>query len=190
MLYLVECQKKGSSDSEYMSPFPEGIEAESSKEAMFSVMRTMGGTINKNQVTSNGVTYFNFHAKPKKWENYKTPMSCDDRVQAFEDELMNAFRSRDLEPEPCINGIRVKTGVDTWIIQACDVHDIDAQVTVFHKNNWNANNDSTGSIPGFHKQASGRFSVKSLVNFVMNHENKWKAKGRRNIVHHAANRRY
>ena len=181
MLYLVECQKKGSDTGKYISLYPEGLEAESRKEAVhsaFALLIKNGGVRNGNMITISGNTYSDFYAKPKKWASYKSPMSDKDRKEAFENELMDMLTSKGFSPDFCLNGIRVKTGVDTWIIEVRQVFDNDAQLNIFHKNNWNANNDRNGYIPGFHKQSSGRFTADSLYDFLMDHENKWKPKKR------------
>lgn len=179
MLYLVECKQKGSSKKEYISPFPEGTEAKDSKEAIQIVISSINSLAGTDGLMSSSACYFDFRAKPKKWEKYKTPMSSEDRKLAFEEKLMDELRAKGYEPDVCFHGIRVKTGVDTWIIETREAYDEDAQVIINHKNNWDANRDNNGRIPGFHKQASGKYTVNSLICFITGHENKWKAKGRR-----------
>lgn len=176
MLYLVECQKEGTEKHKYLSLFPEGIEAESGKVAIEFAVSSLGGMNRDGKVTVSGSSYFDFRAKPKKWSSYKTPMTGKDKNDAFEHDIMEELEKKGFIPDPVFRGVRVKTGVDTWIIEVKEAHDADAQITLHHKNNWSANNDGNGSIPGFHEQIRGRFTIEGIINFMLHHEQKWKGR--------------
>lgn len=202
MLYLVECRVKdteGKTDGgENISLFPDGIEAADRKAAVCCAMehiikeaRESGRSVTEmkdragicRELSVSGedgetVTYCRFYAKPKKWENYPTPMTQDDRVNAFETEYLQYLLDTGLEAEMSLNGIRVKTGVDTWIIDVRDASEFDAHADIFHKNNWNQNNTSNGRIPGFHRQSSGRFTMEAITDVITAHGGKWKPKNR------------
>lgn len=179
MLYLVECQKEKS--NEFITLFPEGVEAANSKNAVKIVISSLGGSSSKEGVFVNGAEkYHNFHAKPKKWEAYAAPMTPEIKKGAFENDIINELKQRGFDSELCYGGIRVKTGVDTWIIDVREAHDEDAQMILYHKNNWNGIRDKNSRIPGFYKQISGIFTVDAIVGYMLRHELKWKA----NRVHH------
>lgn len=176
MLYLVECRKKEREQKTYTSFFPEGIEAQNGKEAIRSVLHSLGCSTGSGEVMIDGETYYDFHVKPQKWSAYKTPMTTEARKEAFEQDLIEELEHRGFESEPCFGGIRVKTGVDTWIISVREAHDEDAMMILYHKNNWNGMNDKNCSIPGFHKQAGGVFTIDAIIKKMTTHERKWKSK--------------
>lgn len=188
MLYLVECQTRDENSPQiitkekkrnYIAPYPEGTEAQSRNDAIQIVISALCKDTSdeeRQEVTIEGTTYFNFYAKPKKWERYPTPMSSNDINEAYEEELLNALTEKGIEADICMDGIRVKTGVDVWVVDIREAHEDYAYMFLYHKNHWNADNVSESRIPGFHKQLSGNYSIQEIIEYMTGHENKWKPK--------------
>lgn len=189
MLYLVECQTKTEEVSEkskkrvYKAVYPEGIEASNKSEAIYKARKQLAklGTSDEitDAVTVSGITYYDFHAKPKKWENYATPMTSTDYDEAFEDEVMTALAAAGFEPDYRMNGVMVKTGVDTWLIRILQAYEESAQLILYHKNNWGANKTSCPEAPGFHRQLKGKYTIEEIIKYITDHKIKWQGKKRR-----------
>lgn len=189
MLYLVECQTKAEEMPEnnkkrvYKAVYPEGIEASNKSEAIDKARKQLAkvGVLDEETgaVTVYGNTYFDFHAKPLKWKKYATPMSSADYNEAFEDEIMTALTNAGLEPDYRMNGVIVKTGVDTWLIRVLEGHEESAQLILYHKNNWGAHKNSCPEAPGFHRQFKGNYTIDELIKYMTDHEMKWQGKNRR-----------
>lgn len=198
MLYLVECHVKDTNEKEenreYLSLFPDGTEASDKKAAVSAGMDYIRknfvepearvvdvpgrkGTCRELAVELAGgrtICYYGFAARPLKWKNYPIRMSQEDVNEAFGEDYVRYLQDRGIIAEMCLYGIRVKTGVDTWIVDIRAAAESDAQADIYHKNNWNQDNCSNGRIPGYHRQSRGRYSMEEMTDIMISHGKKWK----------------
>lgn len=194
MLYQVKCKmisNEGKKDG-YFYPLPDGAEAKNKKEA---IKLGMAAIVNKD--TEDGYdsnteygrvvsrkendqkTYFGFTASIMAPDG-TVYVTSEEAAYAFMDEVINKLNEQGYHPEEysnaCVSiGIRVATGVDTWIVDIRDSNGEKAQINLFHKNNFGTNNDTSSKIPGFHKQCSGRYTVADIINVMVDHGKKWKS---------------
>lgn len=194
MLYQVKCKmisNEGKKDG-YFYPLPDGVEAKNKKEAIKYGMAAIVNQDTENGYASNTEygrvvsrkengqkTYFGFTASIIAPDG-TVYVTSEEAAYAFMDEVTKKLTEQGYHPEEYINaivsiGIRVTTGVDTWIVDVRDSNGEKAQINLFHKNNYGTNNDTSSKIPGFHKQCSGRYTVAEIIKIMVDHGNKWKS---------------
>lgn len=195
MLYQVKCRKiSGEEKGDYI-PVPDGIEAQNKKAAIKAAMaiivnqdsqagydsNTEGGRI-VSRGENKEIIYFAFSAKLMT-EDGTVYNSSDEIAYAFMDTLITKLKEIGYNPEEYSNicvaiGVRVQTGVDTWITDIRESNGETAQIILYHKNNFGSNVDTTSKIPGFHKQCSGRYTLDEIIKVMVDHGNKWKSRRR------------
>lgn len=127
--------------------------------------------------------YHSFTIKAKKFENYPSPLTPADYIDAFENDIIKELEKRgNTTWRKTCYGLEFSTRMDVWAIDIKDANDTTGIVTIWHANKLNANasdkRKNAKTLPGYHLQLTGKLTVDHILWSVYYHDGKYERIGK------------